>query len=114
MNLSAIQGLACAQGASKGLGTSPTTALPANYKQSAWCLGWLPPTPSVGAAIQDDALGPGLGEDGGGGVGPLTREAGDTLAGESSCGKEGGGKDTELPPSLSPVGTELSHSRVLS
>jgi hypothetical protein len=46
------------------------------------------------------------------GVGLLTQEAGDTLAGGSSCGKEGG--RTGLPPSLSPMGTGLSHSRVLS
>lgn len=66
----------------------------------------------MGAATQGDALGPGLGE--GGGVGLLTSEAGDTLAGGSSCGKEGGGGDTGFPPSLSPMGAGLSDSRVLS
>lgn len=53
----------------KGLGTSPTTALPVTSNQ----LGvWGGSPLSVGAATQDDALGPGSGEDGGGGVGLLT------------------------------------------
>lgn len=69
----------------KGLGTSPTAALPATSNQ----LGvWGGSPRSVGAATRDDALAQAWGKMVEGGW-PANTGARDTLAGGSSCGEEG-------------------------
>lgn len=93
----------------EGLGTSPTTVLPiASNQLGAWEGS---PLLSVGAATQGDALGPGLGEGGGGWLADIGGRR------HPRRGKQlwqGGGEDTGFPPSLSPMGAGLSDSRVLS